>query len=72
MTAPVHIGRWRWIAGCVVGLIGLAQVLFYFPRTVDDMFIFLRYAKNAASGRGLVYNLGERVRGSPAFPGWDF
>jgi hypothetical protein len=63
MTTPARIVGWRWAAGSVVGLIALAQVLFYFPRTVDDMFIFLRYAENAANGHGLVYNVGERVEG---------
>ncbi|MCB9726928.1 MAG: hypothetical protein H6744_06340 [Deltaproteobacteria bacterium] len=46
-------------AACVAALHGL----YYFPRTVDDMFIYLRYAENAAAGHGLVYNLGERVEG---------
>lgn len=31
--------------------------------TPDDAFIFLRYAANAAEGRGLVFNPGERVQG---------
>ena len=29
--------------------------------TIDDVFISLRYAKNAARGFGLVFNPGERV-----------
>lgn len=43
--------------------LGVLHVLYYFPRTVDDMFIYLRYAENAAQGHGLVYNLGEPVEG---------
>lgn len=31
--------------------------------TPDDTYIFLRYADNAADGRGLVFNPGERVQG---------
>ena len=31
--------------------------------TPDDSFIFFRYAENAAGGRGLVFNPGERVQG---------
>lgn len=31
--------------------------------TVDDTFVSLRYAENAAAGRGLVYNAGERIEG---------
>ena len=30
---------------------------------VDDSFILLRYADNLQRGRGLVFNLGERVEG---------
>jgi hypothetical protein len=39
------------------------HVLYYFPRTVDDMYIFLRYAENWAAGEGLVYNHGAPVEG---------
>jgi hypothetical protein len=42
---------------------GLVHLAYYFPRTVDDLFIYLRYAENLASGHGLVYNVGERVEG---------
>ncbi len=48
----------------------------------DDAFISLRYARNLAAGRGLVYNPGERVEGYtnflwtvasslPFLAGWD-
>ncbi len=37
--------------------------MYYFPRTVDDMFIFLRYAENLVAGNGLVFNVGEPVEG---------
>lgn len=55
----------RVFAALLLGVIALGalHVLYYFPRTVDDMFIYLRYAENAAGGHGLVYNLGERVEG---------
>jgi arabinofuranosyltransferase len=46
----------------------LAHVAWYFPRTVDDMFIYLRFAENFASGHGLVYNPGERVEGFSSLP----
>lgn len=35
--------------------------------TVDDVFISFRYAKNLATGGGLVYNLGDRVEGYSNF-----
>ncbi len=39
----------------------------FWPYTVDDAFISYRYAANLSSGRGLVYNLGERVEGYSNF-----
>ncbi len=50
-------------------LLGVAAVLFvaacalFFWHTTDDAFISLRYARNLASGDGLVFNPGERVEG---------
>ncbi|MFH1144157.1 MAG: hypothetical protein V1774_06410 [Candidatus Eisenbacteria bacterium] len=32
---------------------------------IDDAYITLRYARNLALGRGMVYNTGERVLGAP-------
>src|SRR5436309_11459850 len=40
-----------------------AQTIDYPNFTVDDVFIPMRYAENAASGNGLVYNIGEYVEG---------
>lgn len=40
---------------------GLARLFERFP--VDDAYISFRYALNAASGHGLVFNPGERVEG---------
>src|SRR5262249_46303235 len=34
---------------------------------IDDAFISFRYARNLALGRGLVYNVGERVEGYTNF-----
>lgn len=36
------------------------------PRFVDDAYITFRYARNLASGAGLVYNAGEKVLGTSA------
>jgi hypothetical protein len=60
-VAPTR--RWGLIGAPIVALLAAAHVLYYFPRVVDDMFIFFRYAENLAAGDGLVYNLGERVEG---------
>jgi len=37
--------------------------LYYYPFTIDDAYISLVYARNFASGDGLVFNTGERVEG---------
>ena len=55
--------RWGLIGAPIVALLAAAHVLYYFPRVVDDMFIFFRFAENLAAGDGLVYNIGERVEG---------
>lgn len=47
----------------LVGVVAAVHAVYYLPRTVDDMFIFLRYAENIAAGQGVVYNPGERVEG---------
>jgi hypothetical protein len=60
-------GRWTrplaWTLAVVAIALTLGQVSYYFTRTVDDLFISLRYAENLAHGDGLVFNLGERVEG---------
>ncbi|MEM9490813.1 MAG: hypothetical protein AAGC55_16820, partial [Myxococcota bacterium] len=56
-------GRWLTLTWLAIAALGALHVLYYWPRTVDDMFIFLRYAENAAAGLGLVYNPGERIEG---------
>ena len=43
----------------IVVAVAAAQSIFYGPRTVDDLFISLRYADNLLAGHGLVYNPGE-------------
>lgn len=43
--------------------LAILHVGYYFPRTVDDMFIFLRYAENLVNGQGLTFNPGEPVEG---------
>ncbi len=51
----------RTAAWSLVALGGAAFVLLlwaYWPYTVDDTFIFLRYAKNLAGGAGLTWNPG--------------
>ncbi|MCK4594927.1 glycosyltransferase family 39 protein, partial [bacterium] len=54
-------------------LVALAAALFYADRflwnSVDDAYIFLRYARNWLSGHGPVFNPGEPVEGYTSF-GW--
>jgi hypothetical protein len=59
--------------GLAVGLV-LAAGLMWPLRgyLTDDTFIHLQYARHLAAGRGLVFNLGERVYGctSPLWAAW--
>ena len=50
--------------GASVAALPLLTLLFVPIRTIDDAFITFRYARNLASGNGLVFNLGERVEGA--------
>ncbi|MDP2304684.1 MAG: hypothetical protein Q8P18_01485 [Pseudomonadota bacterium] len=50
-------------------LLATYNALYFFPITVDDAFISLRYAWNLAHGEGLVFNPGERVEGY-SNPSW--
>jgi arabinofuranosyltransferase len=52
---------WALLALCVLGFVAHAAV--YWGWLEDDAFISLRYARNLAQGRGLVFNPGERVEG---------
>jgi hypothetical protein len=61
----------RAVVGAVLGLAALSayNALYFFPVTVDDAFISLRYAWNLAEGLGFVFNPGERVEGY-SNPSW--
>ena len=48
--------QWLLIGTVAIAAWALAYV-------ADDVFIFQRFAANAAAGNGLVYNIGERVEG---------
>jgi arabinofuranosyltransferase len=51
-----------------IALLCAAVGLIYFVNmTYDDAFISFRYAENLAHGRGLVFNVGERVEGYSNF-----
>ncbi len=52
------------LLGASVAALPLLTLLFVPIRTIDDAFITFRYARNLASGNGLVFNLGERVEGA--------
>jgi hypothetical protein len=47
-----------------LSLIGMVYTLFTYHVDMDDFFITLRYAGNIASGKGWVFNAGERVLGT--------
>lgn len=50
----------------ICGLLLLLQMAVW-QITIDDGFIFFRYARNFADGQGLVFNIGERVEGYSSF-----
>jgi arabinofuranosyltransferase len=58
---------WRSVRYLLVLSLFTAHVNVYMPKAQDDAFITLRYARNLASGAGLVYNEGERVEGFSNF-----
>lgn len=68
MTPPQARGA---ALAALVALCVLAawNALYFFPITVDDAFISLRYAWNLAHGQGFVFNPGERVEGY-SNPSW--
>lgn len=47
----------------VLAVVVLGEAWLKFYSYQDDAFIFFRYAENALSGRGLVFNPGERIEG---------
>lgn len=61
--------RARWmlvVSGLIAGLLlGSTQLLGRW--ILDDAFISFRYAQNLINGRGLVFNVGERVEGYTNF-----
>ena len=59
-----------WLPVFVVAVLALSAV-FWWPYTIDDTYITLRYAHNLASGHGPVFNIGERVEGYSC-PIWVF
>ena len=68
LTAPER--RFTLAAlGCALVFAGLTAwySALYFHNVVDDALISVRYAENFAQGRGLVFNLGERVEGYTNF-----
>jgi len=57
--------KWKkcYSALLLIFLVYALQVYHYCDFTIDDAYITARYARNAALGYGLVYNVGQRVMG---------
>ena len=70
-AAPVVPRRpWGWVAGmCLAGVCALVMRLWPGPEILDDAYITYRIAENIASGKGFVYNAGEKLQSSttPAY-----
>jgi hypothetical protein len=45
----------------------IALAYIYFPESIDDAYITLRYSKNLLLGNGPIFNIGERVEGYSNF-----
>lgn len=45
----------------------VALAYIYFPESIDDAYITLRYSKNLLIGNGPIFNIGERVEGYSNF-----
>lgn len=56
-------GNRYFLPGLLVAL-ALAARLIPGARTIDDLYITFRYARNVLAGNGFVYNPGERVQGT--------
>jgi arabinofuranosyltransferase len=54
---------WAGIVAIALAVAVLCEAWLKFYSYQDDAFIFFRYAENALSGQGLVFNPGERVEG---------
>jgi hypothetical protein len=52
-----------WGAVALLAVAAVVHLSYYFPRTVDDLFISLRYAERFVEGGGLTYNDGAPVEG---------
>lgn len=58
------VPRYTWESWTLAFLLLVFVVAAYSLRfTVDDAYIAMRYARHFAEGKGLVYNIGERVEG---------
>jgi len=69
-AASAHRSRIAWLESPYtrVALCAALAWLAWLNRFMqDDAYIFLRYARNLASGHGLVWNVGERVEGYTSF-----
>jgi hypothetical protein len=64
VSSTVPAGKHRWWVGSAVGLAAVVAAYGWVQRNylVDDAFIFVRYARNIASGGGWAFNRGEPVQ----------
>ena len=59
----IHWSLVRKILLVIIILVFLFQAASFWALTIDDAYISGRYARNTASGKGLVFNPGERIMG---------
>ena len=58
-----------WLVGLLICTLGVVVRSIVGPLIIDDGYIYFRYALNAASGNGLIYNQGQPIFGvtSPTY-----
>ncbi len=59
--------RWLWLSAAALALHAVLGCAVLHTVRFDDAFISFRYGQNLASGRGLVFNVGEHVWGATTF-----
>ncbi len=60
---PTNIRYLSWAILLLSGVLVIIQTIDYINFTVDDVFIPLRIAENAAGGHGFIYNKGDFIEG---------
>ena len=67
ISMPPFVEKYRWNILLGLTLVALLAIAWYHHFIQDDAFISFRYAENLVSGKGLVWNPGEKIEGYTNF-----